>query len=66
MKAIHYWLLAAALVLGWLGAQQTTRGAGPVLGDVLIGFIAYAVILYVGYGIYLLVRKMLAKHAGKV
>lgn len=62
MKAIHYWLLGTALVLGWLGAEQTGRpNTQMVVGDLVIGFITYAVILYVVYGIYLVVRKVLDK-----
>lgn len=61
MKAIHYWLLGTALVLGWLGAEQTTPNTQMVVGDLAIGFITYAVILYVVYGIYLVVRKVLDK-----
>ena len=62
MRTIHYWLLGAALVLGWLGAQRApsygTTGAGFML-DVVTGFIIYAVLIYAAYGIYLLVRRVL-------
>lgn len=65
---VDQWLLGAALVLGWLGAQGHVRpgtsGAGFAL-DVITGFIIYAVIIYVGYGIYLLIRKALDTGAGK-
>ena len=62
MKQVHYWLLGTALVLGWLGAQTLVRSGTSMTGfvlDALTGFVTYAVIIYVGYGGYLLIRKIL-------